>query len=95
MQDFESPPLQLFVNPWNAIKMVFNLHPSVQSRKISNLQDAPSAYQLSTPLLNRKTDLDILKSAFSFSKYAAGGRLTAEDEKEEIMKNALFNLRLD
>ena len=103
MQDFKSPPLHFLINPWHAVKMLFNPQPSEESAKISNLQKAP--YPFSTPMLKKKNDLNLLKSAYLISKYAGAGgslrklkelkkTLTAQLEMVERMKNPLL-LRLD
>ena len=72
------------INPWHAVKMLFNPQPSEEFSKISNLQNGPYPYL--TPMLKKKNDLNILKQAYLFSKYAgAGARLRKLKELKKTL----------
>ena len=84
MQDSESPPLQFMINPWHAVNMLFNPQASEDSAEMSNFEKVP--YRFSSPLLKKKNDLNILKQAYLFSKYAgAGARLRKLKELKKTL----------
>merc|ERR1719154_849080 len=84
-----SPPLQFLTNPWHAVKMF--LSPATSEKPLVSL-------------MKKKNDLNILKSAYLYSKYAGAGRrlrkleelkkaLIENSEKEDEIKDPFFNLR--
>ena len=96
----EGPPLQFLLNPWHAVKMLLNPPSSGDSLEMPAAQDD----QFPAPTVTKKNDLNILKSAYLFSKYAGAGKrlrklkelkktLTEKAEKEEGMNDPFFKLR--
>ena len=64
----ESPQLELLINPWYAFLMFLNPPMPEESMEDSKLQDA--SYRFSMPILKKKKELKMMKSAYLFSKYA-------------------------
>ena len=96
------PPLQFLFNPWHAVKMLLSPPAYDNSKEIATNQDDTESYP--TQLLTKKNDLNILKSAYLFSKYAGAGKrlrklkelkkaLTEKAQKNEGMSDPFIKLR--